>query len=221
MGFIDTLTASFNANASAENAEYMKKYMKDKFVFIGLKTDLRRSLFKLAVAEYKDEVKQHPRELAKQLYSMPQREYHYCAVEILMKELKKKFSKEDINLIEYLLITHSWWDTVDVIAKYLLGGYLQQYPEETLRVIDRFSSSDNMWLNRSAILFQLGYKKDTDASILFSECLKHKESNEFFIQKAIGWSLREYGKTNPDAVRNFVSNASLKPLSTREALKNL
>ncbi|KAF2517539.1 DNA alkylation repair protein [Flavobacterium salilacus subsp. salilacus] len=221
MGFINTLTASFKANVSVENAVYMKKYMKDKFVFMGLKTDLRRSLFKLAATEYKDEVKEHPRELAKQLYGMPQREYHYCAVEILMKELKNKFSKDDINLTEYLLITHSWWDTVDVIAKYLLGGYLQQYPEETLSVINRFSSSDNMWLNRSAILFQLGYKKDTDASILFSECLKHKESNEFFIQKAIGWALREYGKTDPDAVRNFVFRASLKPLSTREALKNL
>lgn len=221
MGFINTLTSSFEANASAENAEYMKKYMKDKFSFVGLKTDVRRSLFKLTITENKDEVKQYPRELANELYSMPQREYHYCAVEILIKELKKKFRKEDINLIEYLLVTHSWWDTVDVIAKYLLGGYLQQYPEETFNVINRFSSSDNMWLNRAAILFQLSYKKDTDAALLFSECLKHKESKEFFIQKAIGWSLREYGKSCPDAVRSFVHNAALKPLSSREALKNL
>ena len=134
MGFVDTLTTSFKANASAENAVYMKKYMKDKFTFIGLKTDVRRSLFKLALAENKDEVKEYPRELAKQLYSMPEREYHYCAVEILIKELKKKFSKEDIKLIEHLLVTHSWWDTVDVIAKYLLGEYLKQYPEEILSV---------------------------------------------------------------------------------------
>ncbi len=78
-----------------------------------------------------------------------------------------------------------------------------------------------MWLNRSAILFQLGYKKDTDASVLFDECFKHRHSKEFFIQKAIGWALREYGKVNPDSVRKFVGSAELKPLSTREALKNL
>ena len=78
-----------------------------------------------------------------------------------------------------------------------------------------------MWLNRSAILFQLGYKTRTDESILFEQCLAHKESKEFFIQKAIGWALREYSKTNPDAVLNFVNSNQLKPLSTREALKRL
>lgn len=138
-----------------------------------------------------------------------------------MKELKKKFTKEDIGLIEKLLVTHSWWDSVDTIAKYLLGGYLQQYPDGIPGVVAHFSASDNMWLNRAAILFQLGYKSATDEKLLFCECGKRRHSKEFFIQKAIGWALREYAKTDPDAVKAFVAKAGLKPLSTREALKNL
>ncbi|AWH86207.1 DNA alkylation repair protein [Flavobacterium album] len=221
MDFIDNLSLAYKENASPEKAVPMEKYMKNLFVFYGLKTDLRRSLHKAAAEKHKAELKENARGIALELYNKKQREYHYSAIEILIKKLKNKFVKEDINLIEKLLVTHSWWDSVDTISKYLLGEYLRQYPEETAEVVARFSASENMWLNRAAILFQLGYKKDTDAGILFGECEKHRHSKEFFIQKAIGWALREYAKTNPGDVKNFVATAGLKPLSTREALKNL
>jgi len=76
-------------------------------------------------------------------------------------------------------------------------------------------------LNRSVILFQLGYKSQTDFKLLQSLCTKHSNSNEFFIRKAIGWALREYAKTDPEAVREFVLQSNLKPLSKKEALKNI
>lgn len=221
MGFITELEKAYQSNASAENASSMAKYMKNLFSFHGLKTDLRRKLHKQAYETHRQEVKDNVRQLAKTLYTKTEREYHYSAIEILMKELKKAFRKEDITLIEHLLVTHSWWDSVDTIAKYLLGGYLQQFPEETDAVIRNFSDSGNMWLSRSAILYQLGYKNQTDENRLFDECHRHAGSKEFFIQKAIGWALREYAKTNPEAVKQFVSIAGLKPLSSREALKNI
>ena len=221
MDFIEELSLAYAENASIENAAAMEKYMKNLFTFHGIKTDLRRSLHKQAAEKHKEDIRANAREIALKLYAKKEREYHYAAIDILMKELKKKFRKDDIVLIEKLLVTHSWWDSVDLIAKYLLGGYLQQYPEEIQGVIKCFSDSDNMWLNRSAILFQLGYKSATDENLLFHECEKHRHSKEFFIQKAIGWALREYAKTNADAVKTFVAQAGLKPLSTREALKNL
>jgi len=221
MNFITDISLAYAENASPQNALAMEKYMKNLFPFYGLKTDLRRSLLKNALINHKDEIKEKAREIALQLYAKPQREYHYTAIEILMKELKKAFTKEDIVLIEKLIVTQSWWDSVDTIAKYLVGGYLQHYPEETGKIINKFSSSDNVWLNRCAILFQLGYKKETNTEILFSECEKHHHSKEFFIQKAIGWALREYAKTDAEAVKNFVTIANLKPLSKREALKNI
>ncbi len=221
MNFITELIIAYSTNASPENAVAMEKYMKNLFPFLGLKTDIRRALHKAAAENHKAEIKDSTRKIALELYSKAEREFHYSAIEILVKELRNKFVREDIKLIEKLLTTHSWWDSVDTMSKYLLGEYLRQFPEETGKVIAQFSSSDNMWLNRSAILFQLGYKKDTDTGILFSECEKHRHSKEFFIQKAIGWALREYAKTDPEAVKKFVASADLKPLSTREALKNL
>ena len=95
------------------------------------------------------------------------------------------------------------------------------FPEKTYEIIEAFSNADNMWLNRTAIIFQLGYKQKTDFNVLVSECEKHKQSTEFFIQKAIGWALREYGSVNPTAVLDYVNSTNLKPLSKKEAIRKI
>jgi len=221
MSFINELETAFQKNSNPENAFAMAKYMRNHFSFFGIKTDDRRRIFKTIWKENQKKVSKNPREIALKLYSKTQRELHYCAIEILIKQLKGNYEKEDILLIEKLLFTNSWWDSVDTISKNILGEYLLEFPLETKKVINHFSNSDNMWLNRSAILFQLGYKGKTNFELLQFECEKHKNSDEFFIQKAIGWALREYAKTNPEGVKNFVNNCNLKTLSKKEALKNI
>jgi 3-methyladenine DNA glycosylase AlkD len=221
MNFISSLEKAFIENSNADNAVAMSKYMKNNFHFYGIKTDNRRQILKAIWAENQKEVTENTREIALTLFSKNERELQYCALEILIKNLKNNYIKEDILIIEKLIITKSWWDTVDVIAKFILGDYLRKFPSETNTVIFRFSNSENMWLNRSAILFQLGYKEVTDFELLKSICEKHKNSTEFFIQKAIGWALREYAKINPLAVQDFVHNTNLKKLSSKEALKNI
>lgn len=221
MPFIESLETAFHRISHPENAFAMAKYMRNHFLFFGIKTEDRRLIFKTIWKENQQEVSENPRAIALELFSKPQRELQYCAIEILIKQLKGNYKKKDIQLIEKLIVTNSWWDSVDTISKNILGQYLLEHPLETKNTIERFSNSNNMWLNRSAILFQLGYKQKTNFDLLKYECEKHKNSNEFFIQKAIGWALREYGKTNPDAVQNFVANANLKTLSKKEALKNI
>lgn len=221
MNFILALENAFKQKANHENAFSMAKYMKNNFMFFGIKTEERRLIFKEICNDNKDEIAANARAIALALYSKPEREFHYCAIEILIKEGRGNYKKEDIQLIEKLISMNSWWDSVDTIAKYILGEYLLEFPLETKNVIERFSDSQNMWLNRSAILFQLGYKQKTNTDFLFSECLKQGNSKEFFIQKAIGWALREYARSNPEAVRAFVKRSNLKPLSTKEALKNI
>ena len=199
----------------------MENYMKNNFSFLGIKTESRRAIFKSNYENHKVEIKTNFRTIAWELFTKKERELQYCGIEILMKEIKKKYVLEDIQLIEKLIITNSWWDSVDTIAKYLIGGYLQQFPNEIYQVIERFSNSDNMWLNRTALIFQLSYKEKTNFDLLKSECEKHKESKEFFIQKAIGWALRDYSRFNPSEVSEYVHSTNLKPLSVREALRNI
>lgn len=220
MDFITHLEKTFKNNANEANRIPMESYMKNKFGFFGVKSVQRKQILKHVVISHKDEVTENIRQIGIKLYQKPQREFHYCAMEILAKFLKKKYLIEDIDLIETLITTHSHWDTVDFIAKHIFGNYLIQFPEQTNLIVNRFSDSNNMWLNRSAILFQLGYKENTNSKILFHECKKHSKSKEFFIQKAIGWALREYAKTNPKEVKQFVDSNKLEPLSSREALKH-
>lgn len=221
MAFVNQLENAFEKISNAKNALPMAKYMKNKFAFFGVKTTERRTIFKEIWKQNQQEVSNNARAIALELYTKEQRELHYCAIEILIKELKGNYKKDDILLIEKLLITNSWWDSVDTIAKYILGQYLIEFPDYIETTVEKFSNSENMWLNRSAILFQLGYKKETDFELLKVICIQHQSSTEFFIQKAIGWALREYAKTNSEAVKQFVLVNNLKPLSRKEALKNL
>jgi len=221
MKFCNELEVHFRKESNRELSVPMENYMKNNFSFLGIKTEKRRAIFKSTYEQNKVEIKSNFRTIVWELFQMKEREFHQVAIDLLVKESKKNFVIEDIKLIEKLIITNSWWDSVDTIAKYLLGGYLQQFPLETLKVIERFSNSKNMWLNRSAILFQLSYKEKTNFEILISECEKHKHSNEFFIQKAIGWALRDYSRFNPSGVTAYVNSTNLKPLSSREALRLL
>jgi 3-methyladenine DNA glycosylase AlkD len=219
MGFITDLEAAFQENSKSKNAVAMAKYMRNRYAFFGIKTTERRQILKAIWKVNKVEVTKNTREIVFALYDKNQREFHYCAIEILIKELKGKYELHDIDRIEKLLTINSWWDSVDIISKNILGEYLLQYPESITKNINVFSNSENMWLNRSAILFQLGYKNKTDFDLLKKIINKHKSSREFFIQKSIGWALREYAKTNPEAVRKFVAKTNLQRLSRKEALK--
>lgn len=221
MNFVSDLENSLRGNSNRKTAIPMENYMKNNFAFLGIKTNERRAILKENCEKYKQEVKTNYRAIAWELFQKREREFHLCAIDILIKEIKKNYVQEDIILIEKLIITNSWWDSVDTIAKYLVGGYLQSFPAKTFEVIERFSNSKNMWLNRTAILFQLSYKEQTNFEILKSECEKHKESKEFFIQKAIGWALRDYSRFNPNGVKEYVDSTNLKPLSQREALRNI
>lgn len=221
MNFCNAISEDFQKASNAALALPMANYLKNNFTFFGIKTEQRRTIFKTKYENHKLEVKSNFREIAWELFQKQEREFHHCAIDLLQKAFKNNYRLEDIQFIEKLIITHSWWDTVDTLAKYQLGGYLNQFPQETDAVIARFSSASNLWLNRRAILFQLSYKEKTDFDLLKSECEKHKHSKEFFIQKAIGWALRDYSRFNPTGVKAFVLSAQLKPLSTREALRLL
>ena len=122
-------------------------------------------------------------------------------------------------MIEELIQIKSWWDTVDWLSPTLAGGILKRHPNLRTEYPDRWICTQNKWLVRSAILYQLKYKSAVDTQRLESYCLRHKDSKEFFIQKAMGWMLREYSKYNPSWVQTFFRNHDLPKLTIREGAK--
>ena len=209
----------FEANRNEEQAGPMAAYMKNHFSFLGIKSPLRKQLLKEQFAEYALPDPDQLFEEVWKLYDRPEREYQYAAFSLLEK-MKKHLSTDDFHALLKLIETKSWWDSIDSIAPKFVGDVVKIDREYGEQVMRKWSKSDNMWTNRSAILHQLKFKQEMNTDLLFEVIQEHSSSNEFFIQKAIGWVLREYAKTNPDLVKSFVEDHPLKPLSKREALKH-
>jgi 3-methyladenine DNA glycosylase AlkD len=155
-----------------------------------------------------------------QLWMQEKRECQYAATDLLLM-YKGLWTQETIDLFKMCITQRSWWDTVDDIATNCVGALCLRFPDLIHRVLDLWIKDTNMWLRRSALLFQLKYKQNTGAQRLFKYCAETMHEKEFFIRKAIGWVLREYSKTCPEAVAQFVSDHSseLSSLSKREACK--
>jgi len=215
---IDLLISFFEANRNEDNAIPMQKYMKDHFPFLGIKTPERRGLMKQFYQKtgiLEEELQTNFIEL---LWEKNEREYQYAALDYINRVLKK-VNVDHLPLLENLITSKSWWDTVDTIAPHPVGKIARETPRILDDTIEGWSKSGNLWLRRSAILFQLRYKEETDETRLYRYILTNADSKEFFIQKAIGWALREYSKTNPSSVKSFIENHSLAKLSIREGSK--
>ncbi|CRK82556.1 DNA alkylation repair protein [Neobacillus massiliamazoniensis] len=215
---IDVLTQMFEENRNAMNAESMKKYMKDHFPFLGIKSPLRKELERQFFNKTGLLKEPFNKDFVTGLWEKEEREYQYTALVYLEKSVKK-LEKNDLDFMEQLITTKSWWDTVDAIAPKPVGEIARRFPEVIHETIDGWASHDNMWLRRAALLFQLKYKKQTNEELLYQYIVKNADSKEFFIQKAIGWALREYSKTNPESVGKFIAGQKLAPLSVREGSK--
>lgn len=216
--FVITLQQVFEQHANEAVALQQKEYMRNKFEFFGLKTDKRRDIQKpFLVKEYLP-AKEYVFEIVQMLYSKPQREFHHFAQELVFK-YTKQFVVDDIQLLEFMIINNSWWDTVDFIAVKLVGDYFKTYPEQRDGCIARWFETDNIWLHRTALIFQLKYKDKFDFDFAKHVINKLLGSKEFFINKAIGWLLREYSRTNSEAVIEFVNSTNLSGLSKREAVR--
>ena len=216
--YLILLKELYESHANADEAVLMKKYMKDRYEYYGIKSPVRKALYKLHRQKSGLIPEDNIVEITKWCWQMPQREYQYFAMESLGK-VAKKADRGRIELYEFLVTHKSWWDTVDYIASNLVGVYFQKFPEQIPVLTKKWMDSEDMWLQRTCLLFQLKYRADTDTKLLEKFILRLSESKEFFIRKAIGWALREYSKTDPEYVKEFVAKNQLSGLSEREALK--
>jgi len=218
--YLKLLEQRFLRAANPGDAVAMQRYMKDIAPFFGIKSVERRALQKAHFAEQgKATLAQLPA-IVRSAFAQPQREWHYTAVDLLVMHAKK-LGPEHLPLLEELITTKSWWDTVDALATNVVGVVLRRYPKEIPYWNERWVRSEDMWLVRTSILFQLKWKNDSDQALLFGNIERHAGHSDFFIRKAIGWALRQYGRTDPEAVRGFVTTRKLSPLSVREALRKL
>lgn len=205
-------------NKNEENIFNMEKYMRNKFNFLGIKTPLRRKLYKEYFKSL-DENKIIRWDFVDYLWNLEEREFQYIACDYL-NDRKKLLEFNDLEKIKKLVIKKSWWDSVDNLQGLIREISLKN---DIKNEILKWSIDENFWVRRLSIIYQLGLKENTDVIILEKVILNNVESEEFFINKAIGWALRDYSKTNKKFVSSFLekNNNLLAKLSIREASKYL
>jgi 3-methyladenine DNA glycosylase AlkD len=216
--YLKDLDKAYKTRANPDMAAQMKNYMKGQYEYFGIPSPERRELYKLHWKEHGLLPDNQVEEIVKWCWNAPQREFQYFALESLGKTTKKA-DKQMINIYEFTITHKSWWDTVDYIAANLVGIYFRKFQEEIEPKTTIWMESGNMWLQRTCLLFQLKYKSETNTILLENLIAQLSGAKEFFIRKAIGWILREYSKTNPEYVKQFVADHELSGLSEREALK--
>ena len=215
---VEELVKELKALANPDDAVAMKAYMKNKFEFLGVKTPARRKLAKTFFKQKTDSVIDW--DFINEAWNNPYRELQYTALDYL-ESRKKLLAPSDLPRLKKLAQTKSWWDTIDFLDR-LVGSIIARFPEAK-EIILAWSYDEDIWLRRLAIDHQLLRKEETDTKLLEKILVNNLGQTEFFINKAIGWALRDYSKTNPDWVRDFIERhrAEMATLSIREGSKYL
>ncbi len=217
MSIYEEIKTQFEENRNEEKAVKMAAYMRNQFSFYGISTPIRRAI-------YKDFLKKERKntcinwELLDKCWADEYREFQYFGVDYL--NVKKPFlTYDDAFKIKKYIQAKQWWDTIDGLDR--IVGHIAFTDERINELMLEWSKDKDFWVRRIAIDHQLNRKEKTNTQLLEQILVNNFGSSEFFINKAIGWSLRDYSKTNAQWVRDFIEKYGdrMNKLSTREASK--
>ena len=222
---VRTVRRALEQAADPAKAPQMQAYMKSTMPYRGVSSPVLRQLCREAFTAHPlPTVGQWQRVVLELWRDAAFREERYAAVLLTESRLYREFLTFDsVPMLEELIVTGAWWDFVDTIAGHSLGAILRAEPRRMKPLMRRWSKDTDMWKRRASILCQLGFKHETDLKLLYDCIEPNLTHKDFFIRKAIGWSLRQYAWTDPKEVRRYVkaNTDRLSGLSVREAMKNI
>lgn len=201
------------------NREPMTRYMKNQFAFLGVKSPDRKLQERELLRQSRSWETVNIINKIQELYQKPEREYQYVAIDLAQRNFKR-FSLTELQSLVELVTQKAWWDTVDSWRK-VFASYAIKFPEHKTTIFNWFFQNENLWLRRISIIFQLTEKETLDTEMLTAAIEFDQFTDEFFLQKAIGWALRNYSKVNPGWVGDFLVTHELSRLAVREASKYL
>jgi 3-methyladenine DNA glycosylase AlkD len=219
---IEYVQATLTSSADPEKAEGMQAYMKTDMPFYGVQKPGRTVILRHLRNEFAPRTHREYIELAAALWQLPHREEKYLAQGVATM-FNQFITPASLPLYQRFITEGAWWDFVDEAATHMVREVVIGFPDETWPIVDQWVDDHDMWLRRAAIICQVGAQERTDAERLFSFCERRLHEKEFFIRKAVGWALREYARTDPGAVADFVveHRDRLSGLSYREATKHI
>jgi len=222
---VQTIRRSLAEVADPTKASQMQAYMKSAMPYRGVSSPQLKRLCREAFKSHLLATVAEWQRVVLELWRHAKfREERYAAVLLTQARAYRDFQTfSTLPMLEEMIVTGAWWDFVDTLAGRNLGDLLRAEPRRMKPVMRRWARDPDMWKRRSAILCQLGFKRETDLELLYDCIEPNLSQKDFFIRKAIGWALRQYAWTDPKEVQRYVkaNKDRLSPLSVREALKNV
>ncbi|MBJ99864.1 MAG: DNA alkylation repair protein [Euryarchaeota archaeon] len=217
---IKHITNTLNDNKNSKDAIQMQRYMKTTMPFYGVKSPILNIIVNDVKNLHLISNQEEYNSIIMDIWNLSHREEKYISIK-LARKWKQYITLEALIVYEKMIREGQWWDFIDPISQGLIGILLMNNRFEMNIILDKWIEDENFWIRRSAILAHLKHKENTDYKKLFEYCLKCAHEKEFFIQKAIGWVLREYSKTKPEIVYAFIQDNEqiLSNLSKREGMK--
>ena len=213
------LRESLESMRDSSKEKQFQAYLKSSQPMFGVNAGPRKNTLKSVLTSFPIESFSEYTDTILNLWQQPEREFQYCAIDVACKY--KKFHTDSAwPTFEILAMDAKWWDLTDGISVNLIGALLRinrGYQD----ILDRWASDSNLWIRRTSLLAHLKHKEEMDIKSVERTILTLTQDKQFFIQKAIGWTLREYSKTNPDWVIAFIDkeNEQLSNLAIREGTK--
>lgn len=201
-----------------ENQIAMEKYMRNQFTFLGVNATERRQLSRPIVQASRQLSADQLQSWLADYYQQPEREYQYVAIDLALANIKR-LTPATFAWCQSQIPVKAWWDSVDAWRK-VMTVYLDQQGDLTTKG-KAFIGVENYWLRRVGITLQLSLKMRTNQAFLVTAIEGSQADPQFFIQKAIGWALRDYSKTDSSWVTDFIKQHDLSNLAAREGLKFL
>ena len=224
-GLPERLGTALSAAGDPERARAQQAYMKSEMPYYGVASPELKTLLRPLLKEFRPASREAWDATVRTLWDgATHREERYAAIAFAQHPAAKKWQDPDsLDLYEHLICTGAWWDLVDVVASDLVGPILLSHTRKTTPTMREWAVSDDLWLRRAAVLSQLKHGADTDLDLLTYVIEANVDDTSFWLRKAIGWALRQYGRTDPEWVRSEVDlmGSRLSGLSRREALKHL
>ena len=219
---VEYVQTALAERADPKKAAGMQAYMKTDMPFYGVQKPGRAGIFREIEARFAPKSHSGYLGMVDALWELPHREEKYLA-QAVAAGFREFIVPDSMPFYRRFIVEGAWWDFVDEAATHLVRELVIHHPEATWPIVDSWIDHPDMWLRRAAIICQVGAKERTDATRLFDFCARRAHEREFFIRKGIGWALREYARTDPEAVAGFAlaHRDDLSGLSFREATKHI
>ncbi|MBD3223875.1 MAG: hypothetical protein GF313_04050 [Caldithrix sp.] len=205
-----------------KQAAIHKNYHKSDLQFMGWTTPQMRQLASHLLQERS--TPQSFFDLCDALWQQPIFETRMLVTILFEKRIKQFFQAADFERFYPLLRDCDGWALTDNLAIKGLGAFLFRFPRYHAHV-DGWKTDSHLWVRRAGILrfiTPVRYKADWP-SRMEAILIHHFAETDFFIRKAIGWTLREWSKLDPDRVRHFAfqNKEAMSALTFKEATRKI